>query len=498
MRKLIIFITFRKTWKSYIVYNLIIIAFYLFFFNANISAQVPIVIPDRFPLENDYKVKSDNVMEEFKRCQQACYQKMGANQKGASGTIDQYDKPMNDCGCKAAYDAQMSDLSRKYNNDYNLWRKEMEKKYTMPDGNISTVGAQPTDGQSVNYANAGDIYREFARKTVCPERAAYFNKMADWYDCWVKALAGLSSNCPDMPADEVPPCVGDQVNTNERDSSAGVNNYPSDEESSSEKLNQIINRNNQTQIELENAKTKSMNAYEDAISNGRKESGAMVDATLEGASALSDPTEALVYTGVGLGLALFKHLSENNDEVEEKEQAAKEEANHIQLIISTKNNFIKDALNINKYSFSDLISKDRYASLLLVPNTVTASEQDIYFTYPVLVPKYSDDTYPLKDDIQKQLLKLLDKTFIRDKLVYTLYPITNPDLFITEFINKMGSGKVIFWNAQILKTLNRAFATKNNVMLNQDDFWESQAITTIDNVKTNGNKKETDGSFWDH
>ncbi|MFT3947821.1 MAG: hypothetical protein QM763_13300 [Agriterribacter sp.] len=263
-----------------------------------------------------------------------------------------------------------------------------------------------------------------------------------------------------------------------------------------EQFNQQQQRYQQTQMELENAKNASMNAYEAAISSGRKESGAMLDATFAGASQISDSKAALVYTGVGLGLSLAMRLSEKKAEKAQKEAERRAEYERTNLIVNTKNAFIKEALDLNKYSFSDLVSKDRYATILLIPKQFSADEDVVYFTYTVPVPKYSDGTYPLKPEVEKKLLLSIDRNIRDGKMVHTLYPITDLEKFNNDFVKKMGSGKVIFLNAQLLNVAGNPFSD-NSAQKDNTDFW-GNPVKKDDTKQSDKPTQQTKNNFWNN
>lgn len=265
----------------------------------------------------------------------------------------------------------------------------------------------------------------------------------------------------------------------------------------------------QTQIELDNAKNVSMSAYQNAINSGRKESGAMLDATIEGAQQISDPTSSLIYTGIGLGVSLFTRLAEKKDEARERELTAtlaekkeeerrRNEINRKKLLADTKAKFVTEALNINNYELSDLISKQRYATILCVPKTFNSEEQNVAFTYPLQVPEYSDGTHPLKPDIEKELLSSLDKYLLQDKIIYILYPIVDLQTFSNDFVKKMGSGKVISLNAELIN-FNRIPFSKIEKQSEETDFW-GDAIKNKEGKKKEDKKEskplKKDDDFW--
>jgi hypothetical protein len=273
-----------------------------------------------------------------------------------------------------------------------------------------------------------------------------------------------------------------------------------------EKLNQVQQqlaeqqqRYQQTQIEFSIAETAADNAYQSAIESGKKESGAMLDATLAATEQLSDPTSQLTTLGVGLATSLFMHFAEKKQERLEKEAAIKREEERKQAIINAKSKYVFDAMNINKYGFADLISKQRYAALLITPLYNSPEEQNIYFTIPVLVPKYVDSTYALKDELEKKLLTsiTLDKSQLAGMKVNTLYPITDVEKFQDEFTKKMGSGHLLFLKAHLLNFIKAPFNESENK--ESTDFWGN----SIKKEKTSPIKKETttptkksENNFW--
>lgn len=270
------------------------------------------------------------------------------------------------------------------------------------------------------------------------------------------------------------------------------------QEAAQAKLNQLQQqvivqqqRYQQTQVELDNAKNVSINAYQAAINSGRKESGAMLDATLAGANEISDAKSALVYTGVGLGLSLISHLGEKKAERLSNEAALLRETVRKEKIIAVKGQYIKDVLAINQYQFSELISKDRYSVVLLTPKNINAGEQPIYFSTLVKVPMYDDDTFPLKDNILGKILSCIDKSILSETKVEVLYPIMNFEKFQDEFIKKMGSGYLINLNAKLLNFTKIPFIENSNPDKGKN-FKNNESLDTKDTKKT---KKES--TFWE-
>lgn len=248
----------------------------------------------------------------------------------------------------------------------------------------------------------------------------------------------------------------------------------------------------QTQIELGNAKNVSMNAYQEAINSGRKESGAMLDATLAGAQQISDAKSSLIYTGVGLGVSLFMHLSEKKTERIEADASRINEAYRKQLIIDAKSNFLKDLLNISKYSISDLVKKERYAVLIITTKNLEASEQEIYFTLPKLINPFSDSTYPSKESITTLLLSYIPSQRKVDKRFFILYPIINLQEFNNDFIKKIGSGNIIGFNASLIKFSE---STGNKTIEGTTDFWGNPIKKdSINSKQKQINKQQS--NFW--
>lgn len=319
------------------------------------------------------------------------------------------------------------------------------------------------------YAASAAQARAAAARTKCPENRTYYLKIANWCDCMAEiGKTGIPKNCGDQPGN-APMCDADNV--------GGETSVGNTKSSTQSKIQEIKFKQQQLESDLSNAQSASLSAYQNAINTGKKGSGAILDATLAGSQQISDPTYSSIYTGVGLGIALFTHISEKKGEKKQKEELAKQKEEEIrtenerkQLIIETKNKFISDALNINKYDFSDLISKERYATILLVPKNYQPEEQQISFSSPFQIPKYTDDTYPLKVEIERQLLSCLDKATVAEKIVYTLYPITDPEKFISDFVKKMGSGKVINLNAELLNFSKDPF-TSDFKQDKEKDFW---------------------------
>jgi hypothetical protein len=329
----------------------------------------------------------------------------------------------------------------------------------------------------------------------CTESAAYCRKIVAWCNCMLSNLAGNSCGLEPL-LENAPKCDAATIGGSGSGISSG---------SSADPYKQMQLKQQQTQQELNNAQNVSMNAYQEPINSGKKESGAMLDATLAGAQQISDPTTSLVYTGIGLGISLFAHLSEKKAEKKEKASAAEKEeeqkraeSDRKELIIETKNKFVQEALDINKYTFSDLISKDRYASILLVPSEYSSSEQAIYFSSPLQINKYSDDTYPLKPEIEKKLLAVIDKKIVNDYKAYILYPITDLEKFTNDFVKKMGSGKVIYLNAQLIEFLKNPFAEENLLQNSDADFWGNpvKKDETKSEKKKVATEKKPNDDYW--
>lgn len=242
----------------------------------------------------------------------------------------------------------------------------------------------------------------------------------------------------------------------------------------------------QTQIELENAKNVSMSAYQQAINSGKKESGALLDATLAGAEQIGDAKSQLIYTGVGLGVSLLTHLSEIKSEKNAQIMAIQEDNLRTKLIIETKSLFIKDFQKVSNYTLKDLSNKNRYAVLLIFPRQFTEDSQNIYFTLPTLITPYSDNAYPSKKEIETQLLGCIDSDIKSNKSFMALFPIINVEEFEKDFIKKIGSGNVINLNAQLI---NCTKLLHNSTQQNETDFWGNPIEKQPSDRKKN--------SFWD-
>ncbi len=276
-----------------------------------------------------------------------------------------------------------------------------------------------------------------------------------------------------------------------------------------EKMNQLLTeqkqRYEQTQIEFSNARSAADNAYQSAIARGRKESGAMFDATLAGAGQISDPKSSLIYTGVGLAISFFMNRSEKKQERSEKKQERiekeaeqKREEDQKKLIIEAKRKFITDVLNINKYNFTDLIAKERYASILFIPAEYTAEDQKLYFSIPIQIPVYSDGTYPLKDGIEKKFQSSIDKSLASGTNIYILYPIVDVNNFQNEFTKKMGSGHLLNLKIELLNFTKYPFYEKNNLIGNDEtDFW-SNPIKNKDKPKQKEGQIKKENDFWNN
>lgn len=79
--------------------------------------------------------------------------------------------------------------------------------------------------QSLYYQKAKESCLQAASKTKCPEKAAYFRKMADWNQCMLDQLAGKNVTCVEISGN-VPPCEADQVGAS-KTSSTTTSNSPS-------------------------------------------------------------------------------------------------------------------------------------------------------------------------------------------------------------------------------------------------------------------------------
>lgn len=336
--------------------------------------------------------------------------------------------------------------------------------------------------QAIMYQKAADLCEAAARKydaKGCTASAAYCRKMKQWNLCMVNALAGRPNTCgiEPLPAN-APRC--DEAGI------GGISNLSSNTLDPEQ-------RYRQTQIELDNAKNAAMSAYQEAINNGRKGSGAVLDATLVGAQQLSDSKEQLVYTGVGLGVSLFMHLSEKNEEKTEADAKRINEERKRQLMIDTKSNFLKDLLNISKYSISDLNKNVRYAVLIITAKNLQASDQEIFFSIPTVVDPYSDSTYPSKESITSSLLKRIPGQSKVDKQSFVLYPVFNLEEFNNDFIKKIASGNVIGFRPGLIKFSELA---DNSKIESQVDFWGNPVKKDSTNLKHKQQVSKKQSDFW--
>ncbi|WP_326993725.1 hypothetical protein [Chitinophaga sp. 212800010-3] len=266
-----------------------------------------------------------------------------------------------------------------------------------------------------------------------------------------------------------------------------------------QKLQQLVaeqqQRYQQTQMDLTNAQTAANSVYDAAIAGGKKTSGALLDATMAGAREISDPKAQLAYTGVGLAVTLFAHLGEKKQERLEKEAAARREEERKQALIEAKGQFIEDAIQINKYQFSDLVSKGRYAALLIAPISNSAEEESIYFSSLAFVPPYEDGSHPLKDEVQRKLLLSLNQKPPGGYKVYTLYPVINIDKFQDEFIKKMASGHLIGLPCELLSFTRLPFETSIPA---GSDFWGEPAGQNKAPAAEKKEKEKKQEDFWNN
>lgn len=142
----------------------------------------------------------------------------------------------------------------------------------------------------------------------CTESANYCRKMASWNRCMINALAGKSNSCGIEPTRENAPYC-DEAQMGYNGSNTGGN-------SSSKRSNPIEDmeyKQQQMQQEFSNGISAADNAYQAAIANGKKGSGAMVDATIAGSSQISDPKTSLAFTGIGFAASIISYISEKKE-----------------------------------------------------------------------------------------------------------------------------------------------------------------------------------------
>ncbi len=105
-------------------------------------------------------------------------------------------------------------------------------------------------------------------------------------------------------------------------------------------------------------------AYQQAINDGRKESGAIVEGTMAGAQQLSDPKESLVYMGVGLTSALFAYSSEKKEakrkEQQMLQQAMEDEQKAYEAREAQRLGLVKASLDVNPALFNFICGSTAY------------------------------------------------------------------------------------------------------------------------------------------
>lgn len=173
------------------------------------------------------------------------------------------------------------------------------------------------------YGRAAELCEQAAEKydaLGCSASAAYCRKMAAWNNCMVNTLAGSGNSCGDeLLPENAPTCAAATI--------GGSNGSGNSSTNAISPIQELQQKEQQQQQELNNAQNASNSAYEQAINNNKKESGAIVDATLAGAQQLSDPKESLAYMGVGLTSALFVYSGERKEaRAKEQERLENEKA----------------------------------------------------------------------------------------------------------------------------------------------------------------------------
>lgn len=229
-----------------------------------------------------------------------------------------------------------------------------------------------------SYSQVGDAYERAAAtakiaasKTQCLERKQYCLKIAAWCECMAEiGKTGISKSCGDQPGGDPPPCEADNMGSSTNSSSSTKTDPIKDMQ-----LNQ-----QQLQQDLNNAQDASTAAFNNATNNGKKTSGAMVDATLAGAQYISDPKSSLAYTGVGLSVALVSWISEKKEaqraamlKKEEEERLSRlEELKRVKASLRTSSivfDFVKGTtdyhvtnlkINIKHGMVKNIVRKDLY------------------------------------------------------------------------------------------------------------------------------------------
>ncbi|MBL0233027.1 MAG: hypothetical protein IPQ08_05090 [Chitinophagaceae bacterium] len=176
---------------------------------------------------------------------------------------------------------------------------------------VNSVNAQPAQVDA--YKAAANAYRNAAAQTKCPERKQWLVQQADWNDCMVSRLGGSKTLCREITS-SMPPCNADAGGNSTTTGNNGTTTGNS------------TNVNSSNLLEGANASLAFSSAYQAAINSGKKESGAMLNATLEAATKLSNPGSAKAVIGVGGLLSLISFLGEKKEEKIKAQKEAKEAA----------------------------------------------------------------------------------------------------------------------------------------------------------------------------
>lgn len=343
------------------------------------------------------------------------------------------------------------------------------------------------------YERAAKLYREAALKTKCPERARYLNAMAAYQDCVVRQLGGSTAPCQPPPG-ETPPCSGDMVGGGAATGAAGAATAAP---SGSASVPSFLGAADPSQA----AATA---AYENAISSGRKESGAMLEGFLAAAQQTSDPKLANAYAGTGLALGGLMALAERKAA---KKAAEEERMRQLQLeaekrrqeaaLIASKNEFLQF---IEKQGFAtSFASGARKAIMVWQPAALTAEMQDVYISNLIPVSPDADGSFPLKEKLYQELIRqtpedLKDNGRFSCRIIYPVAATEDTETKIS-FFSEKGEELNLNFQAVAVKTASAGRLPASQASPKQVDFWgnpvkrESSAVPQV---------KEKANDFWNH
>ncbi len=358
--------------------------------------------------------------------------------------------------------------------------------------------------QAALYQKAADACDEAIRQYKakgCQASAAYVEKIKAWNVCMVKALAG-GPPCGEMPSyANAPKCeaaaVGGMGSSPGSSSGVGANHQSNNIFSSS--LADAGSYGEQALIQ-----STMTSAYENALSSGKRESGAMLEAFVTGAQIASDANMAATTLGVGAVVSGLMYLGERKAEKRaaeeeririEEEKRQKREAEW--RLIDAKNSFARE---LEKTYFVPAFSQFvRKGVVVIYPVNMTAQMQDIYISEPVFVNAYEDGSFPLKEKVHKKILSALPDALKNDGFVFELfYPIKTDNNFI-QILQQIGaacSGLNI--NPKMFSVpYKNETPVSNSANTTETDFWGTPAKKTspISGEKETQQKKN---DFWNN